>query len=134
MMYSPTKVTSTMASSSGAASSNSEAKRLERTMHEGWLKMIHKDIQQQKAEDETSSGVMNTRGVISEMILKFKTSLPWLICNAYNYYSRQATLTPKTVITINHALLSQVSGLTSFETDVARERHTPLVFDLGWYW
>jgi hypothetical protein len=75
-MSSPTKVTDTMASSSGPASSKSEAKRLERTMREGWLKMIHKEIQQKQTEAEASSGIKNTRGVISETILKFKTSLP----------------------------------------------------------
>jgi hypothetical protein len=39
----------------------------------------------------------------------------------YSYYSRQATETPERVITINDASSSQVSGLTSFDTDVGLE-------------
>jgi hypothetical protein len=83
-----------MASSSFTASSKSEAKRLERTMREGWSKMIHKEIQQKHAEAEASSGIMNKRGVISEAVLKFKTSPPCLTRNAYIDYSRQAMVTP----------------------------------------
>jgi hypothetical protein len=68
-MSSPTTVTDNMVSASGPASSKSEEKRLERTMRECWLKMIHKEIQQKQVEAEASSGIKNTRGVIRETIL-----------------------------------------------------------------
>jgi hypothetical protein len=109
-MSSPTKVTYTMASSSGPTSSKIEVKRLERTMRKVWFKMIHKKIQQNQAEAEANSGITNTRGVISETILKFETSLPWLTRIAYNYYYRQATVTPERVVTIDYASSSQLSG------------------------
>jgi hypothetical protein len=51
-----------MAWSSWAASSKSETKKHERTMREGWLKMIHQEIQQRKAEAEAISGMMNASG------------------------------------------------------------------------
>jgi flagellar hook-basal body complex protein FliE len=63
------------------AESNSAAKKRDRQIQEGWLKMICQEIEQKQTEAEEcmSNGITNKRGIINEIILKFQTSLPYHI-------------------------------------------------------
>jgi hypothetical protein len=56
---------------------------------EGWLKMVHQEIQGRHNELFESNDAASTKGVIKEIVNKFKTSLPYLNRNGYNYYVRQ---------------------------------------------
>lgn len=93
-------------------SSRAEEKDQERQKREGWLKMVHQEIVETWGETIASDGKASTKGVIGEMINKFKTSLPLSIRNLYKDYTRQLKGAPSSITTINDDRSFQ-SGLTS---------------------
>jgi hypothetical protein len=93
-------------------SSRAEEKDQERQKREGWLKMVHQEIVETWGETIASDGKASTKGVIGEIINKFKTSLPLSIRNLYKDYTRQLKGAPSSITTINDDRSFQ-SGLTS---------------------
>jgi hypothetical protein len=69
-MLSPTSKTSTMAppASIPPEESKSAAKKKERQVQEGWLKMICQEIERKQAEAEARYGITNKRGVINDKV------------------------------------------------------------------
>jgi hypothetical protein len=96
---------------------NIAAKKCDRQIREGWLKMINQEIEQNHAE----SGASTRHGIRNEIILKFQTSLPWLNRNGYTTcYIRHQKNAPDVITHDDHST-STVSGLTTH--DIEHEPH-----------
>jgi hypothetical protein len=100
-MSTPTKPTYVSYFSGMSRADRAAEKKREQQNREGWLKMVEQDIMVGQNELLKRNDVASTKGVITEIVNKFETSLPWLVRNGYNYYVQQQKGATDTIMTNN---------------------------------
>jgi hypothetical protein len=55
-----------------------EYKKTEQDRRNGWLNMVYEEIQQHQLVIKDPKGGQSEKGIITETITRFQSSLPWL--------------------------------------------------------